>query len=254
MMVRGTGLHSGEPGTVRFHPAEGPVRFWLGGLELRPLASSVVDTARCTVLGRDNLRLMTVEHLLAALFIRGIWEGLVIEVTGPEIPILDGSAQEWLAALEGIPALGPEAVRLSGAVRVEEGRSSVLAQPGEQFALTTTILFPHPRIGYQQVQCPPTPLEALAPARTFGFLHEVEALRAQGLIQGASLENALVFSEYGLVNTPRMLHEPVYHKALDFLGDLYLAGRPYQGQFVAHRASHRLHVELARLLEATPSL
>jgi UDP-3-O-[3-hydroxymyristoyl] N-acetylglucosamine deacetylase len=68
------------------------------------------------------------------------------------------------------------------------------------------------------------------------------------------LENALVFSEYGLVNTPRMLHEPVYHKALDFLGDLYLAGRPYQGQFVAHRASHRLHVELARLLEATPSL
>ncbi|AWR87597.1 UDP-3-O-acyl-N-acetylglucosamine deacetylase [Meiothermus taiwanensis] len=249
MTLRGIGLHSGEPSTVRFHPSEGPVRFWVGGLELRPLASSVVDTARCTVLGGDNLRLMTVEHLLAALFMRGIWEGLVIEVTGPEVPILDGSAQEWLAALEGFPALGPQPLPVNGAIRVEEGRSSVLAQPAEQFTLAVTILFPHPRIGYQQVQCPPTPLTALAPARTFGFLHEVEALRARGLIQGASLENALVFSEQGLVNTPRMLYEPVYHKALDFLGDLYLAGRPYQGRFVAHRASHRLHVELARLLQ-----
>ncbi len=249
MTIRGIGLHSGEQSTVRFYPADGPVRFRVGQLEFRPLASTVVDTTRCTVIGHHGLRLMTVEHLLAALHIRGIWEGLVIEVSGPEIPILDGSAQEWLAALEGVRSLGPEALRLSGAIRVEEGRSSVLAQPGERFALTATILFSHPKIGYQQVQCPSTPLEALAPARTFGFLHEVEAMQARGLIQGASLENALVFSEYGLVNAPRMLHEPVYHKALDFLGDLYLAGRPYQGQFVAHRASHRLHVELARLLE-----
>lgn len=249
MMIRGIGLHSGEIGTVRFHAAEGPVRFWVGGRELRPLASRVVDTTRCTVLGQQGLRLLTVEHLLAALFIRGIWEGLLIEVTGPEIPILDGSAQEWLAALEGVAALGPLAVPVDGAIGVEEGQSSVLARPAEQFTLTATIFFPHPKIGYQQVECPPTPLGALASARTFGFLHEVEEMRARGLIQGASLENALVFSEYGWVNTPRMLREPVYHKALDFLGDLYLAGRPYQGQFIAHRASHRLHVGLAKLLE-----
>jgi UDP-3-O-[3-hydroxymyristoyl] N-acetylglucosamine deacetylase len=74
-------------------------------------------------------------------------------------------------------------------------------------------------------------------------------MRAQGLIKGAALENALVFSEQGFVNTPRMLHEPVWHKALDFLGDLYLAGRPYRGHFLAHRGSHRLHVELAKLLQ-----
>jgi len=249
MTIRGIGLHSGEFSTVRFHLAEGPVRFRVGGLELRPLASAVVDTTRCTVLGQQNLRLMTVEHLLAALFIRGIWEGLVLEVTGPEIPILDGSAREWLAALADFPALGPQPVPLNGAIRVVEGRSSVLAQPGEQFSLTATVLFPHPKIGYQQVQCPPTSLEELAAARTFGFLHEVEQLQARGLIKGASLENALVFSEHGFVNTPRRLHEPVWHKALDFLGDLYLAGRPYRGQFVAHRASHRLHVELAKLLQ-----
>lgn len=250
MTIRGIGLHSGEPSTVRFHPAEGPVRFRVGGLEFRPLASSVVDTTRCTVLGHQHLRLMTVEHLLAALYIRGIWEGLVIEVAGPEIPILDGSAQEWLEALQGFSSRGPQPRPVRGPIRVEERRSSVLAQPAEDFSLTATILFPHPKIGYQQVQCPPTPLEELARARTFGFLNEVEAMRAQGLIKGASLENALVFSEHSFVNTPRMLYEPVWHKALDFLGDLYLAGRPYRGRFVAHRGSHRLHVELARLLQS----
>ncbi|MBO1437666.1 UDP-3-O-acyl-N-acetylglucosamine deacetylase [Meiothermus sp. CFH 77666] len=249
MTIRGIGLHSGEPSTVRFHPAEGPVRFRMGGLEFRPLASSVVDTTRCTVLGHQHLRLMTVEHLLAALYIRGTWEGLVIEVSGPEIPILDGSAQEWLAVLQGFPPRGPQPQPVSGTIRVEGGRSSVLAQPAEEFSLTTTILFPHPKIGYQQVQCPPTQLEELAPARTFGFLHEAEAMRAKGLIKGASLENALVFSDHSFVNTPRMLHEPVWHKALDFLGDLYLAGRPYLGRFIAHRSSHRLHVELAKLLQ-----
>lgn len=249
MTIRGIGLHSGEQGTVRFHSADGPVRFRAGQLEFRPLASSVLDTTRCTVIGHHDLRLMTVEHLLAALYIRGIWEGLVIEVSGPEIPILDGSAQEWLAALQGIPAGGPRPQPLSGTIRIGEGRSSVLAQPAETFLLTATILFPHPKIGYQQVQCPPTKLEELASARTFGFLSEVETMRAKGLIKGASLENALVFSEHDFVNIPRMLHEPVWHKALDFLGDLYLAGRPYQGRFVVHRGSHRLHVELAKLLQ-----
>ncbi len=249
MTISGIGLHSGEQSTVRFHPAEGPVRFRVGGLEFRPLASKVVDTTRCTVIGHNTLRLMTVEHLLAALYLRGIWEGLVIEVSGPEVPILDGSAQEWLAALQGFPALGPQPQPLSEITRIEEDRSSVLAQPAETFSLSATIFFPHPRIGYQQVQSPPTRLEELAPARTFGFLHEVEAMRARGLIRGATLENALVFSQHDFVNTPRMLHEPAWHKALDFLGDLYLAGRPYQGGFVVHRGSHRLHVELARRLQ-----
>lgn len=247
--VRGIGLHSGEPATVRIHPAQGPVRFRVGQAEFRPLASRVVDTSRCTVLGQEGIRLATVEHLLAALFIRGIWEGLVIEVEGPEIPILDGSALEWLAALTGIPAAGPQPTRLEGSLRVEENRSSALAQPAEGFSVLVTIAFPHPKIGYQQVQCPPLALAELAPARTFGFLNEVEELRAKGLIKGASLDNALVFSQSDFVNTPRMLHEPVWHKALDFLGDLYLAGVPYTGRFIVHRGSHRLHVALARLLQ-----
>jgi len=249
MTIRGIGLHSGEQGTVRFHPDDGPVRFRVGRTEFRPLASAVVDTTRCTVLGHLETRLMTVEHLLAALYIRGIWEGLVIEVSGPEVPILDGSAQEWLAALQSFPASVPKPLPLSEAIRIQEDQSLLLGQPAEAFSLNVTILFQHPKIGYQQVRCPPTRLEELAPARTFGFLNEAEVMRAKGLIKGASLDNALVFSEHGFVSMPRMPNEPVWHKALDFLGDLYLAGRPYQGHFAAHRGSHRLHVKLAKLLQ-----
>lgn len=225
------------------------MRFRVGNTEFRPLASHVLDTTRCTVLGADQARLMTVEHLLAALFIRGIWEGLVMEVSGPEIPILDGSAKEWLEALKDIPSSSVEPKRLETQVRLEEGRSSVLAQPADKFSLLVTIAFSHPKIGYQQVECPPAALAVLAPARTFGFLNEIEDLRSKGLIKGASLENALVFSDTETLNPPRMLHEPVRHKALDFLGDLYLVGVPYWGRFIVHRGSHRLHVDLAKLLQ-----
>ncbi|GEM87516.1 UDP-3-O-acyl-N-acetylglucosamine deacetylase [Meiothermus granaticius] len=249
--LEGIGLHTGQRATVRIHPESGPVRFRVGGVEFRPLASQVVDTARCTVLGANGVRLMTVEHLLAALFIRGIWEGVLLEVTGPEIPILDGSAQEWLEALEAFPSPDAAAWSLPAPLRLEEGRSSLLAQPAEAFSLLVTIAFPHPKIGYQAVECPPTPLAELAPARTFGFLSELEALRSQGLIQGASLQNALVFSDTEPLTPLRMLREPAMHKALDFLGDLYLAGVPYRGRFVVHRGSHRLHVELARRLQPT---
>ncbi len=248
--VKGVGLHTGQLGTVRLHREAGPVRFRLGKSEFRPLASRVVHTQRCTTLGIDAYQIMTVEHLLAALFIRGIWQGLVIEAVGPEVPILDGSAKEWLVALEGFPAAGPQAVLLPDVIRLEQKGSSVLAQPAQGFALTATIAFPHPKIGYQQVSCPPLSLGELAPARTFGFLKDLERLRARGLALGASAENALVFGDHEPLSPARMLGEPVRHKALDFLGDLYLAGLPLQGNFTVHRGSHGLHVALAGKLEA----
>jgi UDP-3-O-[3-hydroxymyristoyl] N-acetylglucosamine deacetylase len=247
--VRGVGLHSGDKTIVRFHPAEGALRFRVGKLEFRPLAHSVTDTTRCTVLGFEGGSLATVEHLLAALFIRGIWEGLLIEVKGVEIPILDGSAKEWLEALSPFPSAGPKPIQLGEPLEVTQDRSSAKAVPAETFSLLTTIAFPHPKIGYQQIACPPIGLADLASARTFGFLHEVEALRAQGLIRGASLENALVFSQHDFANTPRFLDEPVRHKALDALGDLYLVGQPVLGRFAVHRGSHRLHVALAQQIQ-----
>ncbi len=247
--IAGIGLHTGQKTTLRLHPEPGPVRFRVQNTEFRPLSTHVLDTARCTVLGLGGVRLMTVEHLLAALFIRDIWEGLLIEVSGPEIPILDGSAKEWLEALSSFASTPIPPQPLETSLRVEEGRSTVLAHPAQAFSLLVTIAFSHRKIGYQQVECPPTALSELASARTFGFLSELDALRSRGLIQGASLQNALVFGDTEPLNPPRMLQEPVRHKALDFLGDLYLAGVPYCGRFIVHRGSHRLHVDLAKLLQ-----
>ncbi|HEU4742212.1 MAG TPA: UDP-3-O-acyl-N-acetylglucosamine deacetylase [Meiothermus sp.] len=246
--LEGIGLHSGERGRVRFFAEEGPVRLRVGGQTFRPLASRVSDTIRCTVLEAEGVRLMTVEHLLAALYVRGIWEGVLIEVEGPEVPILDGSAKGWLEALEAFPPLGPQARPVLRSLKLQEDKSLASVEPAA-FSLNVTVAFPHPKIGYQSFASPPRALLEVADARTFGFLAEVNALKAQGLIRGASLENALVFGDHAPLNTPRGLDEPVRHKALDFLGDLYLAGAPWAGRFSVHRGSHRLHVRLAAQLE-----
>lgn len=248
--VSGIGLHSGHRATVRFHQAEGPVRFRVNGLEIPARASAVVDTLRCTALGVGTARLATVEHLLGALWLKDLWRGLVIEVEGPEIPILDGSAREWLKALEPLPATPLPPRSLPRPVRVQEQQGQLVAEPALEFRLSVTITFKHPLIGYRRFESPPSHLMEVAEARTFGFIHDLEALRAQGLAHGASLENTLVYSQTSSLNTPRLPDEPVRHKALDFLGDLYLAGAPFLGHFTVHRGSHRLHVELARALEA----
>ena len=249
MILEGIGLHSGERGRVRFCAEEGPVRLRVGGQTFRPLASRVGDTTRCTVLEADGVRLMTVEHLLAALYLRGIWEGVLIEVEGPEVPILDGSAKEWVEALAAFPAQGPQARPVPRPLKLQVDKSLASLEPAAVFSLNVTVAFPHPKIGYQSFASPPRTLLEVADARTFGFLSEVNVLQAQGLIRGASLENALVFGDRAPLNTPRGLDEPVRHKALDFLGDLYLAGAPWAGRFSVHRGSHRLHVQLAAQLE-----
>jgi UDP-3-O-[3-hydroxymyristoyl] N-acetylglucosamine deacetylase len=247
--VYGVGLHSGQGSTVRFFAEPGPVRFRSHGVWVAALASHVVDTTRCTVLGAEGQTIALVEHLLAALSLRHIWDGLVIEIDGPEIPILDGSAQGWLETLADFPASAIGPVALTEAFKVAQDRSEALAAPSASFSLTATIAFPHPKIGYQKIDCPPVPLLDLAPARTFGFLSELEALQAAGLALGATMDNVLAFSEADAIVPLRMGKEPVYHKALDFLGDLYLAGKPLLGSFAAHRGSHTVHVALARQLQ-----
>lgn len=247
--LEGIGLHTGQPAKVRFFAEEGPVRLRVGGQTFRPLASRVSDTTRCTVLEAEGVRLMTVEHLLAALYLWGIWEGLLIEAQGPEVPILDGSAKEWMQALAAFPPRGPKPRPIPEPFKLQEDKSLVSVEPAAVFSLNVTIAFPHPKIGYQSFASPPRMLMEVVDARTFGFLAELNTLKAQGLIQGASLENALVFGDLALLNTPRGLDEPVRHKALDFLGDLYLAGAPWTGRFSVHRGSHWLHVRLATRLE-----
>ncbi|MGH7718020.1 MAG: UDP-3-O-acyl-N-acetylglucosamine deacetylase, partial [Gemmatimonadaceae bacterium] len=208
---------------------------------------------RKTQLGEGEGALHTVEHVLAAVAALEI-DDLVIEMDGPEPPILDGSARPFFEALEraGI-ADRPGAVQyldVRGRIHVADGESVYEALPAPALAIRVTIDFPHPLIGRQSYDHTVTRESfgrELAPARTFGFMHEVETLRARGLIKGASTSNAVVLDERGVVNGPlRWPDEFARHKLMDCVGDLALAGKRVRGRVLATRPSHRGTVLLVR--------
>lgn len=242
VIISGKALHSGLISRVRLHPAEGGVRFFFRGKTLAARFEHIADTHRCTVLGGEGVRVALVEHLLAALHIRGWWRGLVIEPSAPELPILDGSAQEWLAALDalGKPPPPPPPLILKEAWHRDYGSSSVSVSPGER-ELCCHILFEHPAIGEQRWCGGPESFASLASARTFGFVSELDALRAHGLAGAAGLDNVAVFAEHAPLAPLRFADEPVRHKALDALGDFFLLGRPLQAALTVSRGSHGVH-------------
>lgn len=248
-MISGYGLHTGAPSWVRLHRDEGPVRFRLGRGEILARLETVSDTRRSTTLGQGGYRVTTVEHLLAALYVRGWWEGLVIEVSAEEVPILDGSAAPWLSLIGGLgtPPKPPPGFVISEAFSVQQGDSLCCVRPGET-RLCAEIAFEHPAIGQQRWCGAPEHYESLLSARTFGFLSDLEKLRESGLATAASLENAVVYDEEKPLAKLRFDDEPVRHKALDALGDFYLLGRPLLGELTIKRGSHEAHIHFARAL------
>ncbi|MEB3252061.1 MAG: UDP-3-O-acyl-N-acetylglucosamine deacetylase [Cyanobacteriota bacterium] len=260
--AQGIGLHSGEMVAVRLCPAlEGQGRYFvrtdLPGQPTIPAALAAVDqTLLSTELRQGEATVRTVEHLLAALVSFGI-DNARLEIDGPEIPLLDGSASGWV---EAIQAAGVQAqtqprspLRLQRPVSLQWEDTWIAAFPADCCRLTYGIDFDLPAIGEQWFSWQPNPLNpedfanTLAPARTFGLAHQIDYLRSQGLIRGGSLENALVCGPEGWLNPPlRFDNEPVRHKLLDLVGDLSLLGVLPQAHVVAYRASHRLHVGLAQ--------
>ncbi|MGQ9657983.1 MAG: UDP-3-O-acyl-N-acetylglucosamine deacetylase [Fimbriimonadales bacterium] len=255
----GIGLHTGEHCRVAVHPVSAgntPCALTIRkGASVFPARwDYVVDTARATVLGNGATRVSTVEHLMAALWMTGITHAEIEVLHGDEIPILDGSALPFVEALgASIAALPP----LPVSERLRHGRSGISFQLGQSHrflglacggdTLFGYIDFPAP-LGVQAGAFPlPAAAEQIAPARTFGFLHEVAALRQQGLAQGGTLENALVIDETGYHNPARFEDEPLRHKLLDVLGDLYLCGVRLSGfTLVAIKPGHTINAQLAR--------
>jgi UDP-3-O-[3-hydroxymyristoyl] N-acetylglucosamine deacetylase/3-hydroxyacyl-[acyl-carrier-protein] dehydratase len=262
--VTGTGLHTGSSVSALCQGApsgQGIVfkRTDLPGTPVIPARlSEVQSTERRTVLGQGETVVQTVEHLLAATAALQI-DDLTIELDGPEPPIGDGSFAPYLTALEqaGITEQSGEPVvyRVAAAAEIVEGDSSYLVAPARSLRLTTTIEWNHPLIGRQTGSYDINPsgfARELAQARTFGFLHEAEALRARGLALGAALESTLVLSDEGLVGgSLRWPDEFVRHKAGDILGDLALIGGRVQGHIVATKPSHQGNIALARWLTRT---
>ena len=262
--VSGVGLHLGQPVTLRFEPAppKAGVTFARSDRPDAPPVPALCAVAqladRRTQLGDGEAAFHTVEHVLAAVAALQV-DDLRIVLDAAEPPIDDGSAQAFVQALvsAGIHEHGGAARYLNVVtpIRVVDGESVYEAKPSTRLELDVSIVFPHDLIGEQSLSLTVTRdsfVKELAAARTFGFVHEVEALRAAGLIQGASIANAVVLDSHGLVDTTlRWPDEFVRHKALDCVGDLALAGARVRGHIRAHRPSHKGTVLFVRELLRT---
>jgi UDP-3-O-[3-hydroxymyristoyl] N-acetylglucosamine deacetylase len=257
--IEGIGLHSGEPVLMRLLPAEAGsgivfVRTDAGGAELSATLEHAGPSNYATSLERGNIRIGTIEHLMAALYALLI-DDLRIELDAGEVPVLDGSSRPFVELVEkaGRAELPQrrEYMSLIKPVVISRDEKRIAAYPSREYRVTYAIDFDHPMLGYQELSASLWKsgdfAEKLAPARTFTFASDVEKLRAAGLAQGGSLENAVVIGESELINPElRFKDEFVRHKMLDLTGDLSLLGRPLRAHVVAYRAGHALHAELAR--------
>ncbi|MBV8300158.1 MAG: UDP-3-O-[3-hydroxymyristoyl] N-acetylglucosamine deacetylase [Candidatus Eremiobacteraeota bacterium] len=252
----GAGLHTGAPASARVLPAPAGhgLQFRLNGQVQFPARGDyVVDTARATVLGAGGHRVSTVEHLLSALLGCGV-DNALIEVEGPEIPVEDGSAKVFADAVAAVGlATLHEARRrwIPTEPRVfRDGEKLLIVAPASAFRVRMTIDYPSP-VGSQYVEAEITPetyRAEIAPNRTFGFLHELEALRGRGLAQGGTLDNAVVFGPEGPLKPLRSPYEPARHKILDLVGDFALLGAYPQCEVIAIKSGHKLHCTAVREL------
>ena len=256
----GIGLHTGIKCKVIIKPTELPGFHFSFSEEADKVfsidISQVRNTPLCTTLDLNGKKISTVEHLLASLIGVGLTHAH-IEITGNEIPLLDGSAIGWIEEIEKVgmvssttsPKPRPELIT---PLFVNKGESLIFAIPSKNLKLIGLIDFPYKAIGQQMFSIELSPnnfVKEIAPARTFGFIDQLEELKKAGLIKGGSLENALVCNGDSWVNPPlRFANEPVRHKLLDLIGDLAFVGLP-RAQIIVYKGSHSLHNEFAASLQ-----
>ncbi len=255
-------MHSGKKVDLLLRPSSlGEIIFRrtdLDNLELA-LDSKKIKTKNSTYLVSEECKIQTLEHLLAVLYMLGI-DSLIIEINGDEIPIMDGSASPFVPAIlsAGIMSL-PErkkSIKIIKPSSLEEKDAAFSFFPDPGFKITYSIEYDHPAIQRQELSLSlnlENFIKEVAPARTFGFLKDVPALRAQGLVAGGSLDNAVVLDEKSVISGPlRYPDEFVRHKILDLIGDLSLMGSPLTGHFKAHKAGHSLHLKAIHFLLDNP--
>lgn len=265
--IEGVGLHTGETAHLRFLPAEENtgIRFRRTDLADQPEIpvnlAHVVSTDRGTTLANGEARVHTIEHLLAAVVAHQI-DNLIIEVDGPEIPIIDGSFKPFFDCIADVGVIAQNAnapsITVSAPVNATgSAGASYVVVPADNFRISATIQFDHPLI---QRQYGSFDVDAatfgsnLASARTFGFMHEAEALKSRGLVKGVTLENAIVLNETGLEHGElRYADEFLRHKVGDIVGDFALLGKRLKAHVIADRPSHAGNVEIARAIAKAAS-
>ena len=254
------GLHSGQPVSLKLKPAPADtgIAFIRADLPDRPAvranAGQVTSTLRATTLENGEAKVFTVEHLLAALYVLGV-DNCQAEMSAAEAPVGDGSALPFVRLIEqaGIVELAAPrtALAVDATVEVADKGRSIKVLPYDGLKVTFTSTNPHPKLGVQHAEYVITSgtfVREIAPARTIGFMHEVEALKAKGLGLGGSLDNTLVYDDETNLNPLRFPDELVRHKILDVLGDIALLGIPLRGHIVAVQSGHALNTALAAKL------
>jgi len=265
----GVGLHSGAKVTVTLRPAAPDTGIVFrrvdlpSPVDLRADPFLVGDTRLASCLERDGARVGTVEHLMSALAGLGV-DNCYVDVDAPEVPIMDGSAATFVFLIRSAGIEQQDApkkfVRVTKPVEVKDGDKWARLDPYDGFRLTFSIVFQHPVMQKSGTSvtvdfADDVYVKDVAPARTFGFMQEVESLQLMGLALGGSLDNAIVMDEYRVLNQDglRLPDEFVRHKLLDAVGDLYLLGHPLLAAFSAHKSGHALNNLLLRALLADQS-
>jgi UDP-3-O-[3-hydroxymyristoyl] N-acetylglucosamine deacetylase len=254
---KGIGLHTGYPVQMTLTPAppEAGIRFRrtdLKNFEIEALRTHVAKVSYATTLMKKGVMISTVEHILSTLYGLGI-DNLYLDINSMEVPILDGSCECFVEAIQKAGIVEQQALRkyivIDKPIEVRQDNKVAGVYPDRIPRATYIIDFEHSAIGYQRIEMDLTPesyCREIAMARTFGFVSDIEYLKSLGLIRGGSLENAVVLDPSGIINNHlRFPNEFVRHKLLDLLGDISLVGYPIIGHLYAERAGHAIHTALA---------
>ena len=259
---KGIGLHTGEKVAMTLYPAPANrgVIFRRTDLPSAPTIEArpehVVDTQYATTIAKNGASVKTIEHLMSALAGMGV-DNVQVDLTGPEVPIMDGSAAPFVELLRqaGLRRqFAPKTfLKVRQPITVEVGTRSLRIVPSQRLKVIYTMCFDHPVLGEQTVAMEvgrDRYAREVAPSRTYGFVSDLDMLYRLGLAKGGSPENAVVIGEDGVLNGPlRFPDELVRHKILDLLGDLYLLGKPLVGTIIAHGAGHQLHLQLVHRIQ-----
>lgn len=260
--VEGVGIHTGKKAIVEIVPADpndGILFFDKNHKEYNPIraiASNVVNSTRCTVLGNGQFSVSTVEHFLATVKSFGI-DNIKVYIDGSEMPILDGSAKKWCELFldVGITEFKEpvKTVDFTAPQYIESGNSSIVAIPSDKLKYTFIFDYPKTIVGTQIFTFIPSEddfVSQVASARTFAFYEEIKPLLEKGLAKGGDLSNALIIKEDGYMSDLNFYNEPVRHKCLDLIGDISLCGFNFNAHIIAIRSGHKLNTEFAKHLES----
>lgn len=250
--VTSKGLMTGMDSTARLVPSDKKgIRFHLGDKTVEAHVDNVVSTEHCTVIGNQDIKVMLIEHFMAACAICHI-EAIDVYLSHFEMPILGGGSAEWVEIFKEAGNMAQESYILSEPVSYFNGKTHIVVMPSDEFKVTYSVNFNHPELNHRWVSLDKDKLNEIIEARTFGYLKELEMLQAAGYARGVSIENTVGLTEDGYTTELKSDFEPAKHKILDLIGDFYLTGfnpMDLKAEVIVKEAGHAVHVKVAKILK-----